>query len=311
MAHELESMFYVGKTPWHGLGERLIEVPTTEQAIIAAGLNWEVGLQPLFLEDGTQVPANGVVRQSDNKVLGVVGERYKPLQNQDAFSWFNPFVEAGLVELETAGSLSEGRKVWILARIKGDPLEIAKGDPIERFVLLSNSHDGTQAIRVGYTPIRVVCANTLAMSHNSESSQLIRVRHTGKAITDLENLRKIMAVANSSFEATAEQMRRLTNRTINQNDLKKYIVKVLGLEKSENDELSSRAENIVNNVIALVEHPTNHASRGTVWAAYNAVTHYLSHQAGRSNDSRYASLWFGQGANTNIKAFNEAIRLAA
>lgn len=311
MAHELESMFSVKVTPWHGLGEILTDAPDTRTGIIQAGLDWHVGLKPVYLADGRKVDvAQATVRESDGKILGVVGQRYEPLQNADAFSWFDPFVTAGLASLETAGSLRGGQRVWVLAKIAGDDMDIAKGDPVSKYILLSNSHDGTQAIRLGFTPIRVVCANTLAMAHNNGASQLIRVRHGRNAKTDLDSLRDVMSLANASFEATAEQMRSLARKTINQNDLKKYVKTVLGFE-GEDDTLSTKAKNIVNDVIALAEHPTNYAARGTVWGAYNAVTYYLSHEAGRNADNRLNNLWFGSGVNDNLKAFNEALKLAA
>lgn len=311
MAHELESMMYVGQTPWHGLGQRLIEAPTTKEGIIAAGLDWGVELKPLYLGNGQKADmAQATVRTTDQRILGVVGARYTPLQNADAFSFFDPFVEAGLAHLETAGSLRDGQRVWILAKINSDDMDITKNDPVSKYILLSNSHDGTQAIRVGFTPIRVVCANTLAMAHSTGTSQLVRVRHTARSVADLDSLREIMSVANASFEATAEQMRAMARKTINQADLRKYVKVVLGYTEEDKD-LSTKAKNIINDVTALAEHPTNFASRGTVWAAYNAITHYLSHEAGRNQDNRLSNLWFGQGVADNLKAFNEAMKLAA
>ena len=116
MAHEIETIFYMNETPWHRLGTRVIDIPTADEAIVAAGLNWKVETKPLFLADGTQAPSKAVVRTSDNSILGVVGENYQPLQNEDAFKFFNPFVETGLATFETAGSLRQGKRVWILAK---------------------------------------------------------------------------------------------------------------------------------------------------------------------------------------------------
>jgi phage/plasmid-like protein (TIGR03299 family) len=174
MAHAVEQMMFVGATPWHGLGNQLDEAPTISEAITAAGLDWEVGLKDLFTGEGTPVPARATYRKTDNSILGVVGPRYTPLQNSDAFDWFQPFLDANECQLHTAGSLHSGQKVWVLAQLNRDNSEIVKGDEVSKFILLSNSHDGTTAIRVGYTPIRVVCANTMAMAHSKGSgSQLI------------------------------------------------------------------------------------------------------------------------------------------
>jgi phage/plasmid-like protein (TIGR03299 family) len=314
MAHLVENIFYVGDTPWHGLGQKIDEAPTVEAAIIAAGLDWTVDLKPVFLEDGTKIDsAQATVRSSDQSILGVVGTRYKPLQNKDAFAFFNPFVESGLCTLETGGSLSAGKKVWILARIGGSDLPIVGDDVVRKFLLLSNSHDGTISVRVGFTPVRVVCANTLAMAHNNDASQLIRIRHGKNTLTDLENVREVINLANQTFEATAEQYRKLATKTVNSADLRKYIKVVLGITEEDKD-LSTRSANQILEVTCLFENGRGNnliGVRGTAWAAYNAATEYLSHSAGRNADSRYNSLWFGENANRNQTALNEALKLAA
>ena len=193
MPAAVEKMMFVGETPWHGLGNQLDEAPTIGEAIDASGLDWEVGLKPLQTTDGTPVSHRATYRKTDGSILGVVGPRYTPLQNRDAFDWFQPFLDAGECNLHTAGSLHSGQKVWVLAQLNRDNSEIVKGDEVCKFILLSNSHDGTTAIRVGYTPIRVVCVNTLAAAHSKHSgSKLIRIRHTRSSKNNLENVRDIM-----------------------------------------------------------------------------------------------------------------------
>jgi phage/plasmid-like protein (TIGR03299 family) len=314
MAHQIESMFYVGETPWHGLGNKLTSAPTVEEAIKQAGLDWAVHTRPIFLADGREVPAMATVRATDGTILGVVGQRYQPLQNKDAFQWFDPLVSNGLVDLETAGSLNDGKRVWILARItQGSDLGIVGEDVIRKFILLSNSHDGTLAVRVGFVPIRVVCANTLAMAHDNAQSTLIRLKHSKAIVKNLEGLREIINVANQSFEATAEQFRLLASKQINVKDLHNYVKVVLGHEKTEDADLSSRAENSIQNVIQLFETGRGNTLpgvKGTVWAAYNAVTEYLTHDANDNADKRYNSLWFGGNAARNKTALERAVEYA-
>jgi phage/plasmid-like protein (TIGR03299 family) len=315
MAHEIESIFFVGETPWHGLGKQLENNPSIEEAIKAADLGWKVELKPVYLEDGTLIEsAQATVRDSDGACLGVVGNRYKPLQNEEAFSFFEPFLQNGLCSLETAGSLCGGKKVWVLARIGGSDLPIAGDDVVRKFILLSNSHDGSVSVRVGYTPVRVVCANTLSMAVRDKESQLIRVRHTQRTMYDLEKIRDVMNLVNQNFEASAEQYRLLARKTINAADLRKYVIKVMDLKENEQGDLHPRAEGTLAQVIDLFENGRGNqliGVRGTVWAAYNAVTEYLSHNAGRSADNRYNALWFGSGADQNALALNEALKLAA
>ena len=312
MPANVENMFYVGATPWHGLGEKLEDAPTISEAIEASGLDWEVGTKDLVTKDGYDVPARATYRKSDNSILGVVGPRYVPLQNKDAFEWFQPFVDAGECSLHTGGSLSDGQKVWVLAQLNRDPSEIVSGDEVQKFILLSNSHDGTTAIRVGYTPIRVVCVNTLAFAHNSKDSQLLRIRHTRSSKTALDNVRDIMDNINMQFEATAEQFRFLASRDFNQADVRKYVKEVLGVDKTHDADLKTRTSNIIEEILATIEGPKQNMPgvRGTWWAAYNGFNEYLNYSKGRNTNNRIESLWFGQNGTANNKALNIATQYA-
>lgn len=317
MAHQIEQMFSVGETPWHGLGQIISDAPDVKTGIQLAGLDWSVATRPLYMADGTEVPTHKcVVRSTDQAQLGVVGDRYVPLQNAAAFDWFNPFLESGLATLETAGSLAGGKRVWILARIvdKGSDVGIVGDDAVRKFIMLSNGHDGTLAVRAGFTPVRIVCANTLAMAHGDKGSQLIRLRHSASVVKNLNSLREIMDAANAQFEATAEQFRALARYDINQKDLRDYVKIVLGYEATKDDDLSTRAENQISNVIGLFENGRGNnlaGVRGTAWAAYNAVTEYLSHETSANADARYTSLWFGANANKNKLALDTALELIA
>jgi phage/plasmid-like protein (TIGR03299 family) len=223
MAHEVENMLYVGATPWHSLGVKLDNPPTAAEAIKLAGLNWSVGLKALRTVDGESVDHRATYRLSDGRILGVVGPDYHPIQNADAFDWFNPFLESGEASIETAGSLRDGKRVWVLAKLNRAPSVIVPGDEVNKFILLANSHDGTFAGRVGFTPIRVVCANTLSMATEEGVSQLLRVRHTKGAKKALDKIREIMNLANQSFEATAAQYRQLAAHQVEKGDLEKYV----------------------------------------------------------------------------------------
>lgn len=313
MSHAVEQMMFVGQTPWHGLGNQLDEAPTISEAITAAGLDWEVGLKDLQTVDGVPVNHRATYRKTDGSILGVVGPRYTPLQNVDAFDWFQPFIDAGECALHTAGSLHEGQKVWVLAQLNRDNSEIVRGDDVCKFILLSNSHDGTTAIRVGYTPIRVVCANTMAMAHSKGSgSKLIRIRHTRSSKTNLENVRDIMDNINTEFEATADQFRFLASRNFNQGDVRRYVKTMLDIQGTPDDDIKTRTRNIMDDILTRIEGPKQSATgvRGTWWAAYNGFNEYLNYAKGRTEDNRLDSLWFGLNANDNIKALNTALEFA-
>ena len=308
MAHEIETMFFKGETPWHGLGVQVNHALTSDEAIKQAGLDWGVRKVSLMTADGSNLPVDhvGIQRVTDNSILGVVGPRFEPLQNSEAFKFFDPFIDANLATYETAGSLREGKRIWILAAINNTPIEVKDGDIVKKYVLLSNSHDGSMAVRVGFTPIRVVCANTLKLSHDNAASKLLRIRHSKSVKDNLIKIQEIMNIANASFEATAEQYRRMANTNINSQDLEEYVKVVFGSRDSKQfDNLKSKVVNLFENGKGAEFH------RGTVWGAYNAVTEYLGYEAGRSQDNRLNSLWFGPNDNINTTAFVEAIKLAA
>lgn len=314
MAAQIESMAFFGATPWHGLGVPLEEADLYDwqSACVKSGLDWEVELTPLVTADTqARVTHRGVRRKTDAKILGVVGPKYHALQNRDAFKWFDPFLQAKEASLNTAGSLCEGSRVWVLAKLNRDPLVIAQDDEVEKFVLLSHSHDGSLAVRVGFTPVRVVCANTLALAHRSDASKLIRVKHSASMHENLANIREVMNLANQEFEASAEQYRLLAHKSINNADLYRYVKKVLKVESQS--KISTRTANIINEIVGLCETGKGNtlpSIKNTYWSSYNGVTEWLGYQRGNNQQTRLNSLWYGDSANVNKHALETALTMA-
>ena len=314
MSANVESMAFAGATPWHGLGTPLEEADLYDwqKACEKAGLDWTVELVPLVTADTqAKVENKAVRRSSDGRILGVVGPRFTVLQNKDAFKWFQPFLEAKEAALHTAGSLAHGSRVWVLAKLNRDPLVIVPGDEVEKYILLSHGHDGSLAVRCGFSPVRVVCQNTLSMAHGSQASKLIRCKHTKDVHENLANIREVMNLANQQFEATAEQYRLLARTSINQADLNKYVKKVLKVDDAE--EVSTRTKNTVAEIVALCEAGRGNtlpSVSGTYWTAYNGFSEWLSYNRGRTQDSRLNSLWFGDSANLNRHALQTALEMA-
>ena len=314
MSAEVESMAYFGQVPWHGLGTALEEADLYNwlSACRKAGLDWDVELVPLVTADTqAKVTHKGVRRKSDNRMLGVVGPRFTPLQNKDAFAWFQPFLDSREAALHTAGSLRSGSRVWVLARLNRAPLVIADGDEVDKFILLSHGHDGSLAVRVGFTPIRVVCQNTLSMAHGSDASKLIRLKHTRDLQENLNNIREVIDLANQEFEATAEQYRLLARKSINQADLQKYVRRVLKVKDDEQP--STRTAKTIAEIVTLAETGKGNdlpSVRGTLWTAYNGVSEWLSYNRGNGMDTRLDSLWFGDSANLNRHALEVALDMA-
>jgi phage/plasmid-like protein (TIGR03299 family) len=309
MGHEWESGMYVGETPWHGLG---VSFPkgtnlNIEDAIVAAGLDWEVELREIFTQDkrGAVLGIDdyyATCRKTDNTILGVVGAEYIPLQNKEAFAWFQPFLDEDTATIETAGSLRGGKRVWILAKIRDNALAIKGDDKVQNYILLSNSHDGSLAVRVGFTPIRVVCMNTLTLAHESEASKLLRVKHTSRMIENMEDIREIMNVAQREFVATVKQYEKLAKKGINEEDLQKYVKEVFDIKDA------TKSKKIIPAVVKLFESGRGSELAGkTYWGAYNAVNEYLNYERGTTRDGRMDSLWFGESYNINKKALNTAL----
>lgn len=318
MVAAVESMFSYKTTPWHGLGKILTDYPSKTEINSLAGLDWNVDLLPTYTNivssDGSflshKLQTQAVRRVSDNSIIGEVGAGYTPLQNSEVVDWFAPFLDSGQVKIVTAGSLFSGRKVWWLGEIQVDPLEVVKGDALRAFLLFSHAHDGTSSCRVSFTPIRVVCANTLAMAGRKHTGQ-IRVKHTTNIKVNLDNIRETIDLATRSFQANTEQYALLAKRGINQNDIRKYVKLCLDI-KQEDKDLSTRSKNIIDTCIkCIAKSPGVELAPDTWWSAYNGINFYLNYVYGRSQENRLDGLWFGKGAQMNSSALETALSLSA
>ena len=207
MAHKLSTvngragLMYVGEVPWHDLGSRLDAPATAAEAIDAAGLDFEVGLSPLATADGIPVlRRKAVVRRDNGEVIGVVGNGYVPVQNREAFGFLDAVAADGAVRFHTAGSLRRGERVWLLGKLCGQIQVEGSDDLTEKFLLLSNSHDGSSALRVFFTPIRVCCANTLAMADRSSRGEGIAIRHQGNLPAKVREAQEVLWLARRYYD---------------------------------------------------------------------------------------------------------------
>lgn len=211
MAANVESMFYVRKTPWHGLGTRVENALDSDTALRYAGLDWEVTQRAMVTVDGLPVPnykAN--VRDVDNSVLGVVTNRYRVVQNAEAFSFTDALIGEG-VTYETAGSLQNGRKVWILAKLP--QRYIINGDEFAPYIVFMNSHDGSGAIKVAATPVRVVCQNTLNLALSTAKRTWSAV-HTGDIKGKLNDARETLSLASHYMTELGKNFNELSRKHI-------------------------------------------------------------------------------------------------
>lgn len=227
MAANVESMFYVRKTPWHGLGTRVQEAPSSSEALIKAGLDWNVVQEPIYTETEELIEGyKANVRDSDRKVLGVVTDRYKVIQNQEAFAFTDELLGEG-VRYETAGSLQGGKKVWLLAHMPHE--YIISGERISPYLLFSNTHDGSGAIKVALTPIRVVCQNTLnlALSQASRSWSMI---HTGNIQNKLQEAKDTLFMAEKYMDNLGKEFETLRMQSMTDKQVMEFIETLLPIE---------------------------------------------------------------------------------
>lgn len=227
MAANVESMFYVRELPWHGLGTRVNEAPDSRGALIVAGLDWNVLQEPIYTE--TEELIHGYkanIRDSDRQVLGVVTDRYKIVQNRDAFSFTDQLLGEG-VRYETAGSLQGGKKVWLLAHLPHE--YIISGERISPYLVFFNSHDGTGAIKVALTPIRVVCQNTLnlALSTAKRSWSMI---HTGDIKGKMQEAQDTLFMADKYMDMLGREFETLRRKKLTDKQVMDYIEILLPVE---------------------------------------------------------------------------------
>ena len=222
----VESMFSVREKPWHGLGTIVKEAPTSGEALRLAGLDWDVVQSPIYTDHGKVEGYKANIRSTDKQVLGVVTDRYRVVQNTEAFSFTDELLGQG-VRYETAGSLMGGRKVWILARL---PREfIIAGERISPYLVFSNTHDGSGAVRVAVTPVRVCCNNTLNLALNTASRSFSMV-HTGDVKGKVAEAKQTLFMADHYMENLGREFERLRKQKITDRQVREYIEQLLPIE---------------------------------------------------------------------------------
>ena len=315
MAHNIEivnnkvHMAYAGDVPWHGLGTKVPDDLTPNQMLEVAGLDWSVEKIPAFAEVGgkqVSIGQSALVRSMDNKILDVVSNDWNPVQNEEAFDFFNEFVAAGDMEMHTAGSLKGGQIVWALAKIK-ESFELFKGDKIDSYLLFSNFHKYGFSTDVRFTPIRVVCNNTLTLSLNSQVERMAKISH--RKVFDPSNVKDMLGIATDKLAKYKEMASFLGSKKAKEEDIVDYFCRIFPVTGSNDKkkELSRNAELAYN---ILHTQPGSEYAEGTWWQPFNAVTYITDHLAGRSADTRLASAWYGSNKNLKTKALELAIEMA-
>lgn len=326
MAHNLyiengnAHMMYVGQLPWHKLGTPLHEPATSAEAIKAAGLDWTVRKVPLYAIEGqgvAHVPRYYGVAPEDRwgkpdcPVFGIVSEDYHPLQNVEAFDFFDSIVGQKVAMYHTAGALGKGEHVWILAKLPGT-MEITSSDALDKYVLLSTGHDGRTCVRVILTPVRVVCQNTLTLALQS-GEEIARAYHTRSMNRQLDSARQKVQALMKGFDTMQASFRAMAKRKMDVAAAKAYVERVFPIP----EDLADRKvpawiiEDRANCVYLFHSGKGNDdpAAKETLWAAYNGITEYVDHWRDRSERQHMYTVCLGRGFQIKSRAFSEALQM--
>ena len=274
MAANIETMFSVREKPWHGLGTVVAEAPASADALELAGLDWRVEQTPIYTPHGQVEGYRANVRNTDGQVLGVVTDRYKVIQNTEAFAFTDELLGSG-VRYETAGSLQGGRKVWLLARL---PREfIIAGERISPYLVFSNTHDGSGAVRVAVTPIRVCCNNTLNLALSTATRSFSMV-HTGDVKGKVAEARQTLFMADTYMENLGREFERLRKQKMTEQQVQEYIALLLPIEEGASDITAKNVTKLRNDMAArYFDAPDLKGLGNNAYRFINAVSDFATH----------------------------------
>lgn len=320
MAHNIaenKRMFYTGEAPWHGLGKKLENPATSREAIVAAGLDFEVEKQPLTFMTGDALKTvpqfRATVRKDTGDFLGMVSERYTIVQNAEAFDFFDNIVGEKAAMYHTAGALGKGERIWILAKLPKNII-VFRDDVVEKYLLLTTSHDGRSPLMAYFTPVRVVCQNTLNASM-TDASNGIAIRHVGDITAKVQEAREVLGLSMKYFGEFEETAKVFCAKQMNSQRLSAYMNRVLDVEEADLKD-NKRLADTKATLMTLAETGKGNdrpGVRGTLWAAYNGVTEYADHykkiNTEKDATNRLKSVWFGSSAKIKDRAFGLALSM--
>lgn len=285
--HNVESMFYVRQVPWHGLGTMVQEAPTSEDALRMAELDWRVEQTPVFTDAGIEIPGYKANRRNtDGSILGIVSDRYRIVQNTEAFEFTDAIVgetEDGVVKYETAGSLCGGKRIWLLAKM---PTKKVLDDDVEPYMFFSNSHDGTGSIKVGMTPVRIVCANTLAIALNTAKRQW-STKHVGDMQSKLEEAKLCLRMADSYMANLDVEADRLANAKLYREQIEEILDEMFPTDDNTSERKKNNIVQFKNQFWTAYNMPDIQKFEDSAWMAVNAMSDVITHSAPRRNTASY------------------------
>lgn len=320
MPANFESGVTFGEQSWHG---DEVNLPADHPArydvaecIKLAEMEWEVTKAEMEIAKGhpmagTAAPGLfGIYRTDRWQYLGAARAGYECLQNLEIFERFQPLLDLKELSFESVGALDHGRRVYVQARLAAEDYDLGGGDRIKPYLLIVGSHDCSMSTKIGFTPIRTVCQNTVSAALNSKASQLLSVRHTKGQKPALDNIMAVVDAAKGEFVANCKQYELLKNAPINQKELARFVRRVLAMEVDANwSEFSKRKLETYNQLIHLALGGLGNDEL-SAWTAYNGVTEWTSHHKGKTQADRLKSVWFGDSAAINQRALGLALAMA-
>ena len=297
MAANVETMFYTREKPWHGLGTMVAEAPNSKDALRLAGLNWKVLQEPVYTENKELIQGyKANVRDTDRKVLGVVTDRYKVIQNEEAFAFTDTLLGEG-VRYETAGSLQEGRRVWMLARL---PREfIIGGERISPYMVFSNTHDGSGAVKTALTPIRVVCNNTLNLVLRTAKRSWSMI-HTGDISGKIEEAKNTLLLADEYMTALGQEFEDLRKIKLSEKQVLDYIKILLPMEENYSLLQKRGVEKLRADMkMRYFDAPDLKGVGNNGYRFVNAVSDFATHSTPRRKTANYKENIFARTADGN------------
>lgn len=296
MSANVESMFYTGReVPWHGQGVSVESAPTSADAIRLAGLDWNVVQDDVYADGVKAAGWRANIRDTDRKILGIVSDRYRIVQNSEAFAFTDDLI-GGEVRYETAGSLRDGRTVWLLARL---PDREIVGDKTETYLCFTNNHDGTGAIRACMTPVRVVCNNTLNLAL-STARRSWSVKHTGNITVKLQEARSCLFMASAYMDALDSFGMQLANTRVMDSEVKAILDELFPVQRDSTDVQKRNVQKMKDEYMVCLFAPDIKKFRGTAWGAINAMADFAAHNAPRRNTETYLENNWGRIMNGHI-----------
>ncbi|MDB6124677.1 MAG: phage/plasmid-related protein [Pedosphaera sp.] len=307
------SMFYVEEVPWHGLGTKLDKPATAEEAITAAKLDWEVVKLPLYAgaarikvpDRYAVVRKDGLIVDTKSPILGVVSKEYTPLQNHEAFGFFDPIVGQEAAIYHTAGALGQGERVWILAKLPST-MRVVGDDISEKYLLLCNSHDGKSAVQIKFTLVRVVCQNTLTLAMND--GPVWRVFHHQDIHERLKEANQMLGLIDTQFNTMEESFQAMARVPMDANRLTEYLKEVYpDSEDPIKQPMAERDRTWSQYFFDQGKGNRMPGVEGTLWAGFCGVTEWLDHhQTRQKQDQRLSSAWVGAAYRMKARAYSIA-----